>query len=83
MCILKFRDPSLNRSPFEKFYPKPLEAVFSTVYRDHFLAEVDDDVISAAAVGNVDVDVGVKLGDSRSNGSRDIRRADFVSNERT
>ena len=29
------------------------------------------------------VDVHVKFGDSRSNGSSDIRAADFVSNERT
>ena len=40
-------------------------------------------VISSAFVGQVGVDVHVKFGDSRSNGSRDIRAADFVSNERT
>ena len=34
-------------------------------------------------VDNVDMDVSIKFGDSMSNGSRDIRGADFVSNERT
>ena len=33
-------------------------------------------------IGNVVVNVGVKFGDSRSNGFRDIRGTDFVSNER-
>ena len=35
------------------------------------------------AVDNVSMDVPVKFGDSRSKGFRDIRRAGFVSNERT
>ena len=35
------------------------------------------------AVDNVGVDVEIKFGDSRSNSYRDIRGADFVSNERT
>ena len=35
------------------------------------------------AVGNVGVDVHVQLDGSRSNGFRDIREVDFVSNERT
>ena len=34
------------------------------------------------AVDNVGWDVPVNFGDSRSNGFRDIREADFVSNER-
>ena len=34
-------------------------------------------------VDNVGVDVAIKCDDSRSNGFRDIRGADFVSNERT
>ena len=45
--------------------------------------EVDNDVISGVAVDNVGVDVCGKFGDSRSNGFRDIRGVDFVSNERT
>ena len=35
------------------------------------------------AVDNVGMDVPIKLGDSRSNGFRDIRGSDFVWNERT
>ena len=34
-------------------------------------------------VGSVGMDVPIKFDDSRSNGFRDIRGADFVSNERT
>ena len=45
--------------------------------------EIDNDVISGVAVDNVGVDVHIKFGDSRSNRFRDIRGADFVSNERT
>ena len=39
--------------------------------------------IYGVAVDNVGMDVRVKLGDSRRNGFREIRGADFVSNERT
>ena len=42
-----------------------------------------DDVISGVAVDNVGVDVRIKFGRSRSNRFRDIRGADFVSNEQT
>ena len=45
--------------------------------------KVDNDVISGMAVANVGMDVAVKVDDSKSNGFRDIRGADFVSNERT
>ena len=34
--------------------------------------EIDNDVISGAAVDNVGVDVAIKFGDSRSNRFRDI-----------
>ena len=44
------------------------------LFRYNFRPEVYND-------GIVSMDVLVKLGDSRSNGSRDIRGADFVSNE--
>ena len=40
------------------------------------------DVISCVAVDEIGVDIRV-IGDSRSNGSRDIRGSHFVSNERT
>ena len=44
--------------------------------------EVASDVImSGVAVDYVRMDVRVNIGDCRSNGSRDIRGADFVSNE--
>ena len=66
-----------------KFHPKPSEAVFSTVFSYNFLPEVDNDVISGAAADNVGMAVCVKFGDSRSDNFRDIRGADFVSNERT
>ena len=60
-------------------------AVFSTVslFRFSFRPEVDNDVISGEATDYVGMDVHVKFGDSRSSGFRNIRRADFVSNERT
>ena len=41
-------------------------------------SEIDNDVID-----NVGMGVPIKCGDCRSNGFRDIRGADFVSNERT
>ena len=40
-------------------------------------------MISDVSVDYVGVDVRVKFGDSRSNGSRDVRGNDFMSNERT
>ena len=54
-----------------------------TVFHYNFRPEVDNDVISGVAVDYVSMDVRVKFGDSRSNGSRDIQEADFVSNEWT
>ena len=53
----------------------------------HFCAiccgpEIDNDVISGLAVDHVGVDIPIKFGDSRSNGFRHIRGADFVSNKR-
>ena len=45
--------------------------------------EIDNYVISGQVVDNVGLDVPIKFGDSKSNGFRDIRGADFVSNERT
>ena len=39
--------------------------------------------MSGQAVDNVSVDVSIKFCDSRPNGFRDIRGADFVSNKRT
>ena len=44
--------------------------------------EVDNVVISSVAIDYVSMDIRVKSGDSRSNGSGDIRGAAFVSYER-
>ena len=41
------------------------------------------DVLSDVAVEWIDVDLRVKFGDSRTNGSRDMQGADCVPNERT
>ena len=43
--------------------------------------EIYNDVISGLAVDSVGFDVPIKFGNSTSNGFRDIRGADFVSNE--
>ena len=45
--------------------------------------ELDNDVISGVTVDNVGVDVHITFSDSRSNRFRDIRRAAFVTYERT
>ena len=77
-CV-KFHDPCLNRS-----WEIPPEAVGGGILDSfcyNFQLKVDTDVISGLAVDYVGMDVDVKFGDSRSNGSRDIRKTDFVSNE--
>ena len=53
-----------------------------TVLRDD-LPTGNSDVISGVSLEPAGTDVRVKFGDSRSNGSRDIRGADCVSNEHT
>ena len=79
---VKFHDPSLNRSR-----EIPSEAggggIFDCFFPSNFRPEIDNDVLSDAAVENVGTDVCVKFGESRSNGCPDILGADFVSNERT
>ena len=65
----------------EKFHTKPSEAVVSTVFPYNFRPEANDEDISGVAVGKAGVDVCVKFGGSRLHGLRDIRGADFVSNE--
>ena len=49
----------------------------------NFRLKEDNDFISGTAVDSEGTDVCVKFGDSRSDVFRDIRGADFVSNERT
>ena len=78
-CV-KFHVACLNRSR-----ETPREAVGGGIidgfFRENFRPEEDNDVISGTAVDNVGVDNPVKFGDSGSNSFRDIRGADFVSNE--
>ena len=79
---VKFHYPSLSHSPEippEAFRGGQIDCFFSYNFRP----EVGNDVISGMAVGNVGVDGPIKLGDSRSNGFRDIRGVDLMSNERT
>ena len=76
---MKFLGTSLNRS--REISSEVVGGdIVGRRFRYNFRPEVDSDVVSGAAVDNVGP---VKLGDSRSNGFRDIRGADFVSNERT
>ena len=60
---------------FEKVHSKPSKAAFLSIFRHNFRWEADNDVIYGVAVDYVNVNVPVKFGDSRSNGSRDIRGA--------
>ena len=53
---------------------------FHHLFRSNFRPEVDNDVISGAAADYVLFYVRVKFADSRSSGVRDIRGADFMSN---
>ena len=53
----------------------------NSFYRYNFRPETDNDVIFGGAAEYIGLDVRVKFDDSRSNSARDIRRADFVSNE--
>ena len=54
--------------------------VFSSIFSR---LEAASDVIPGVPAGYVGLDVRVQFDDSRSYGSRDIRGADCVSNERT
>ena len=61
----------------------PSAAIGGLLVELNFRPEVDSDVLSGVTVDCVGMDVRVKFGDSTSNGFRDMRRAVFVSNERT
>ena len=74
---VKFSDPSFNSS--QEIPPETVwGGIFDSLLRYNFRPEVDCDVISGEPVDNVGMNAHVKLGDSRSNGSRYIRGADFV-----
>ena len=70
---VKFGDPRLNLS--RQITP---EAVFGSisygVFRGNFRPEVFNDVISGANVEQIGMDMPVKIGESISNGCRDIRQ---------
>ena len=76
-CV-KFRDPYLNRS--REIPPEAVGGGIFHFFSLNFRPEVDNDVIFGVAVDYVSVDVLVNFGDSRSNGFRDIRWANYVSN---
>ena len=61
---------------------KPSEASFPALFSnvDNFRPEAYSDVISGVVVEPTGVKVAVKLGDSRSTRSRDIRLPNFVTN---
>ena len=82
MKCTKFRDPCLNH-PWEIPAEAFIGGIFDSFFRYNSWVEVDNDVISGVCVEYVDMDIRVKFCDSRSNGSQDIRGADFVSNEPT
>ena len=68
---MQFGDSSSNGSRDTYTAAKPSNAAFSNV--DNFLPEVRSDVMSGVVVDPTDVNIPVKLGDSRSNRSRDIQ----------
>ena len=75
-CV-KFRGPCLNRS--REIPPEAVASgIFDSFFRYSFRPEADNNVVYC-----VGMDIRIKFGDSTSNGSRDIRGAAFVSNERT
>ena len=74
-------DPYLNR--YRDIPPNGAGGGIFASFRYSFRQDADSYVISDVAIEYVDVDVRLKYGDQRSNDSRDIRGADFVSNDRT
>ena len=78
---LQFHDVGLNRS--RDIPPETVEGGIFDAFPLNFRLEVGNDVISGTTVDSVAMDVPIKFGDSSSNGFRDIRGTEFVSNERT
>ena len=80
--FVKFGHHRLNRS--REILPEAVgRGIFDSFFRYNIRPEADNNVISGVATECVGMDIRVKLDDSRSNGVRDIRGTDFVSNERT
>ena len=71
----------LNQIVLEKFDPNSSETAFSTVFRGNFRPKVANDVLSGAAVGDIDLGVHVKFGNSRSNDSSDMRPYHFLTDD--
>ena len=70
-CV-KFGDPRLHHS--QEISPEAVRGGISDgFFHYNFQQEVVSDVISGLDLEQVGMDVSVKFGDSRSNGSRDIR----------
>ena len=77
---VKFDDPSLNCS--RVIQPESVVGgIFDYFFPYNFRPDVANDDISGMTVDNVGMDVALKFGDSRSDDFRDIRGANFVSNE--
>ena len=72
-CAKLFRDHCLNRS--REILPEGVGCgIFDSYFRYNFRPEVDNDAVSGVHVYYVGLDIRVKLGDYRSNGSRDTTR---------
>ena len=71
----------MAQTVLKEFYQILSAQAFPTVFRDSFRPEVVSDVIYGADVEQVNVNVRVKLGDSRSNRSREIRLPHFMTDE--
>ena len=76
---VKFHGPSFNCS--REIQAEAVRGGIFDCFPYNFRLEVYNDVVSRTAIDNVGGDVLVKFGDSMSNSFRDIRGADFVSNE--
>ena len=68
LISVKFRDPCSKRS--REIPPKTVAgSIFEFFFHYNFRPEADSDVLSGVVVDYAGVDVHVKLGDFRSNGS--------------
>ena len=79
---LKYSIDSHSSFPVKKLLTST-SAAFVPQFVGFIYFALTSDTISGVAVDYAGMDVRVKCGDSRSNGSRDIRRADSVSTDRT
>ena len=66
----------------EKFDRTSVETAFYTIFCHNYRPEVTSDVVSGVAVGKVDMDAGVKCGETTSCRSSVIRRVPFAMDQR-